>query len=155
MFLFGLYTRISLSAKLPSYLRRFRSVSFYLKKYILKCAEYSHDDQKAKRTLAMCWIFRKKAFYVSGQFRKALSDLIRLSCSSKTNKIQVDLFENELRANSWRVLGFVGASILDLEGDVWTIEFKREQINACFAEWESANVMIETSVEVKLTRGKA
>jgi len=103
----------------------------------------------------MCWIFRKKAFYVSGQFRKALSDLIRLSCSSKTNKIQVDLFENELRANSWRVLGFVGASILDLEGDVWTIEFKREQINACFAEWESANVMIETSVEVKLTRGKA
>jgi hypothetical protein len=38
----------------------------YLKKYILKCAEYSHDDIKGKRTLAMCWVFCKKAFYVSG-----------------------------------------------------------------------------------------
>ena len=54
----------------------------YLKKYITKCSEYSHDDSKGKITLAMCWVFRKKAFYVSGQFRKALSDLIRLICSS-------------------------------------------------------------------------
>jgi hypothetical protein len=58
----------------------------YLKKYTLKCAEYSHDDKKGKQTLAMCWVFRKKAFYVSGQFRKALSDLIGYLCTSKTEK---------------------------------------------------------------------
>lgn len=108
----------------------------YLKKYILKCAEYSHDDKKGKQTLALCWVFRKKAFYVSGQFRKALSDLIRLSCSSKTRKIQVDLLSYELKANSWKVLGFVSVSLLDLNVEIWTIKLTKEQINACYAEWE-------------------
>ena len=84
----------------------------------------------------MCWVFRKKAFYVSGQFRKALSDLIRLSCSSKTRKIQVDLFKNELKANSWRLLGFVDASLLDLDVEIWTVELTKEQIDDCYAEWE-------------------
>ena len=32
----------------------------YLKKYIMKCAEYHHEDSKGKITLAMCWVFRKK-----------------------------------------------------------------------------------------------
>jgi hypothetical protein len=84
----------------------------------------------------MCWVFRKKAFYVSGQFRKALSDLIRLSCSSKTRRIQVDLFNTELRANSWRVLGFIGASLLGVDVEIWTVELTKDQINACYAEWE-------------------
>jgi hypothetical protein len=84
----------------------------------------------------MCWVFRKKAFHVSGQFRKALSDLIRLSCSSKTRKIQVDLFNSELKANPWRKLGFISASLLDIDVEVWTVELTKEQINACYAEWE-------------------
>jgi hypothetical protein len=108
----------------------------YLKKYILKCAEYSHDDRKGKQTLAMCWVFRKKAFYVSGQFRKALSDLIRLSCSSKTRKIQVDLFDSELKPNQWKVLGFVGASLLDIDVETWAVELTKDQIHACYDEWE-------------------
>jgi hypothetical protein len=80
--------------------------------------------------------FRKNAFYVSGQFRKALSDLIRLSCSSKTHKIQIDLFNKELDTNTWRVLGFICASLLDLDVEIWTVELTKEQINACYAEWE-------------------
>ena len=108
----------------------------YLKKYILKCAEYSHYDKKGKQTLAMCWVFRKKAFYVSGQFRKALSDLIRLNCSSKTRKVQIDLFNRELETNSWKVLGFINASLLDLDVEIRTVELTKEQINSCYAEWE-------------------
>ena len=80
--------------------------------------------------------FRKKAFYASGKFRKGLSDLITALCSSKTRKIQVDLFNTELKSNSWRVLGFVGASLLDLDVEIWTVELTKEQINACRAEWE-------------------
>jgi len=107
----------------------------YLKKYIMKCAEYTHDDVKAKQTLAMCWIFRKKAFYVSGQFRKALSDLITSLCSSKTREIQLNLLNEELMSNSWKVLGFIGATLLDPDLDVWTVRLTTEQINACYAEW--------------------
>jgi hypothetical protein len=91
---------------------------------------------KGKKTLAMCWVFRKKAFYVSGQFRKALSDLIRLSCSSKTHKIQVDLFNTKLKANAWKVFCFVGSSLLDIAVEIWTVELTKEQINACYAELE-------------------
>ena len=108
----------------------------YLTKYIMKCAEYQHDDNKGKITLAMCWVFRKKAFYVSGQFRQALSDLIGYLCISKTRKIQVDIFNTELEANSWRVLGFIGASLLDLNVEIWALELTKEQINACYSEWE-------------------
>ena len=111
----------------------------YLKKYIMKCAEYQHDDSKGKITLAMCWVFRKKAFYVSGQFRKALSDLITTLCSSKTRKIQLNLLNEELESNPWRVLGFIGASLLDLDVEVWTFKLTMEQMQRVFEEWEKAN----------------
>jgi hypothetical protein len=108
----------------------------YLTKYILKCAQYSHDDLKAKLTIAMCWVFRKKAFYVSGQFRKALSDLITSLCSSKTRKTQVNLFGSELKSNPWKVLGFIGASLLDFDVEIWTFRITSEDMQKVFSEWE-------------------
>ena len=75
-------------------------------------------------------------FYVSGQFQTALSDLILHLCSSKTRKIQLTLQNEELKSNSWRVLGFVGASLLNLDAEIWTVLLTKEQINDCFAEWK-------------------
>jgi hypothetical protein len=63
--------------------------------------------------------------------------LITALCTSKTRKVQVNLFNTELKANSWRVLGFVGASLLDIDEEIWTMELSKEQINACYAEWET------------------
>jgi hypothetical protein len=109
----------------------------YLKKYIIKCAEYHHEDSKGKITLAMCWVFRKKAFYVSGQFRKALSDLIGYLCTTKTRQIQLDLFNEELKPNTWRVLGFIRASFFNIDVEIWTVKLTQEQINTCYDEWET------------------
>jgi hypothetical protein len=111
----------------------------YLKKYIMKCAEYAHDDVKSRQTLAMCWVFRKKAFYVSGKFRKALSDLITALCSSKTRKIQLNLLNEELKSNPWKVLGFIGTSFLDFDVEVWTFKLTTEQMQSVFSEWEKVN----------------
>jgi hypothetical protein len=111
----------------------------YLKKYIMKCSEYQHDDNKGKITLAMCWVFRKKAFYVSGQFRKALSDLITSLCSSKTQKIQLNLLNEELNANPWKVLGFIGASLLNFDVEIWTFKLNAEQMQTVFHEWERSS----------------
>ena len=105
----------------------------------MKCSEYNCNDDKGKITLALCWVFRKKAFYVSGQFRKALSDLITTLCSSKTRKIQLNLSNEELSSNPWRVLGFIGASLLDLDVEVWTFRFTAKQMQRVFEEWEKAN----------------
>ena len=110
----------------------------YLKKYIIKCAEYDPNDYKGKLTLAMCWVFRKKAFYVSGQFRKALSDLITTLCSSKTRTIQLDLLNEELKSNPWKVLGFIGASLLDFDVEIWTFKLTTIQMQRVFNEWEKA-----------------
>ncbi len=85
---------------------------------MLKCPQYSYDDEEAKWTLAMCWVFRKKAFYVSGQFHKALSDLIIALCSSKTRRIQVDLFKSELKANSRKMLSFISSTLSDFDVEI-------------------------------------
>jgi hypothetical protein len=64
--------------------------------------------------------------------------LISALCSSKTRKVQVDLFNKELGDNAWKVLGFISSSLLDLDVEVWTVELTREQIDLCYAEWEKA-----------------
>ncbi len=108
----------------------------YLKKYIMKCAEYQHDDRKGIITLAMCWVFRKKAFYVSGQFRKALSDLIGYICTSKNHFAQLNLLNEALKPNQWKVLGFIEASLLNFNVKIWTFQLTTEQIDACYSKWE-------------------
>ena len=87
----------------------------------------------------MCWVFRKKAFYVSGQFRKALSDLISTLCSSKTRKIQRNLLNEELKANPWKVLSFIGTSLLGFDVEIWTVKLNAEQMRTVFNEWEKIN----------------
>ena len=108
----------------------------YLEKYIMKCAEFDKRDKKGTLTLAMCWVFRKKAFYVSGQFRQALSDLITALCSSKTRKIQLNLQNEELSPNPWKVLGFIGATLLNFNVEIWTFKLTKEQMQKVFSEWE-------------------
>jgi len=117
----------------------------YLTKYIMKCAEYNREDRKGKVTLALCWVFRKKAFYVSGEFRKALSDLIRSLCSSKTRKVQVNIFGNELEANKWNVLGFVNVFLLESIRvgfiPASTIRLKQEEMEEIFVRWEKLGLL--------------
>lgn len=108
----------------------------YVKKYVTKCSQYQSMDRKAVLTLAMCWGFRKKAYYVSGEFRRALNDLIRQICISKSHFSQVDLSGVVLKANSWKVLGFVGVDVLGVDAVKWVLTLEQAQINACFSEWE-------------------
>lgn len=109
----------------------------YIKKYVTKASHFEGHGKKSVKTLAMCWIFRKKAFYVSGQFKKALSDLIKSLCISKRTLTQVDLFGTVPKSNSWCVLGFVGRKTLGEIGNEWTIPLTKEQINDCFSEWSN------------------
>jgi hypothetical protein len=48
---------------------------YYLEKYLLKNINVEKADSKALKTLALCWAYRKRAFSVSGLFRRLLSDL--------------------------------------------------------------------------------
>jgi hypothetical protein len=46
-----------------------------LKKYLLKGIDLENADSNGLKTLAL-WVYRKRAFAVSGSFRQALNDLI-------------------------------------------------------------------------------
>jgi hypothetical protein len=63
----------------------------YLKKYLLKGIDIEKADSKGLKTLALCWVFRKRAFSVSVQFRKALSDLITYLHNSNKKALQTTL----------------------------------------------------------------
>ncbi len=86
----------------------------YLKKYLLKNINAENADSKALVTLALCWAFMKRAFSVSGQFRRMLSELIRQIRSKRT--IQLTLTGEVLEEEKFH-LGFrreIGFSKLDM-----------------------------------------
>jgi hypothetical protein len=60
-------------------------------------------------------------------------------CSSKTRKIQLNLLNEALKSNPWKVLGFIGASLLDFDVEIWTFKLATEQMQRVFEEWEKAN----------------
>jgi len=41
-------------------------------------------------------------------------------------RFRVELFNNELKSNSWAVLGFIGVSLLELDEKVWTVELTKD-----------------------------
>jgi len=102
----------------------------YLKKYLLKNNDFERADSKALKTLALCWAFRKRAFSVSGQFRRMLSDLIRTMHNSNKHDFQVSLSGEVLDEDRFSVLGFVPIGVVDLSGDVWFSTLDHKQMSS-------------------------
>jgi hypothetical protein len=65
--------------------------------------------------------------------------LIGYLCTSKTRKIQLNLLNEELSPNRWKVLGFIGASLLDFDVEIWTFKLTMEQMQRVFNEWKKIN----------------
>jgi hypothetical protein len=87
----------------------------YLKKYLLKGIDFEKADSKGLKTLALCWIYRKRAFSVSGSFRKALNDLIVDLHNSNKKMVQVTLAGKIIEEEGFVLLGFVGSDVLELD----------------------------------------
>jgi hypothetical protein len=100
----------------------------YLKKYLLKGVNFEKADSKALKTLALCWAYRKRAFSVSGTFRKLLADLISNMHNSNHQTRQITLSGEILEEEKFHVLGFVSAQIIGLRTDVWFWKLDSEQI---------------------------
>ena len=94
----------------------------YLKKYLLKGIDVENADSKGLKTLALCWLYRKRAFSVSGQFRKALSDLISYLHNSNKKTVQVTLSREILPEERFILLGFADGKTIGLNKNVWFIK---------------------------------
>jgi len=102
----------------------------YLKKYLLKGIDFERADSKGLKTLALCWVYRKRAFSVSGSFRKALTDLITDLHNSNKESIQVTLSGNFLVEERFYLLGFINGKVLGLEKNCWFALLTMKQIDS-------------------------
>jgi len=98
----------------------------YQKKYLLKNINVENADSKALKTLALCWAYMKRAFSVSGQFRRMLSELIKQISPRKAS--QTTLSGDVLEDEKFHVIGFVPADILSFRKEVWFSILDRNQI---------------------------
>jgi hypothetical protein len=101
----------------------------YLKKYLLKSIDFENADSKGLKTLALCWVYRKRAFAVSGTFRKALNDLITDLHNSNKPLVQMTLLDEIIPEEQFHLLGFVNGKDLHVEENTWFTILNHEQLN--------------------------
>jgi hypothetical protein len=109
----------------------------YLKKYLLKGIDFENSDSKGLKTLALCWVYRKRAFSVSGSFRKALTDLITDLHNSNRPTAQITLFGEIIPEEKYYLLGFVVGMDLQINEDTWFTILDSNQLdrlNDCLKE---------------------
>jgi hypothetical protein len=101
----------------------------YLKKYLLKGIDFENADSKGLKTLALCWVYRKRAFAVSGSFRKALSDLITELHNSNKPTAQITLFGEIIPEEKYYLLGFVNGEDLQIVDNSWFAILNAKQLD--------------------------
>jgi len=111
----------------------------YLKKYLLKSIDAETKNSLALKTLALCWLFCKRAFSVSGKFRQMLTDLIKTKHNSNHRTQQITLEREIVEEYTYNVLGFVSAEVVRLKNDVWFSKLSSEQISSIEKFLETKN----------------
>ena len=101
-----------------------------MKKYLLKSIDKENKDSKTLKTLALGWIFNKRAFSVSGKFRQMLTDLIKTKHNSNHKTKQTTLKGEIIQEYSYYFLGFVPADVVRLTKDVWFSKLGNEEIKS-------------------------
>jgi hypothetical protein len=101
----------------------------YLKKYLLKGIDFENADSKGLKTLALCWVYRKRAFAVSGTFRKALADLITDLHNSNKPLVQLTLLWEIIPEEKFILLGFINGNKIKLEKNQWFVKLDSEQVS--------------------------
>lgn len=102
----------------------------YLKKYLLKSIDAENKDSKALKTLALTWLFNKRAFAVSGKFRQALIDLIKTKHNSNHKTTQITLDGEQIQEYTYYLVGFVPADVIRLKKDIWYSKLEIQQTKA-------------------------
>lgn len=95
------------------------------------------SGEEATINNAFCWLFKKKAYTISGNFRGAYTEFIRTLRNSKVDLVQVDLFGNQFLV-SWKLIGI--KSGFEIRKAYPELEFTDEwriSLPYCVDEWVS------------------
>jgi proteasome lid subunit RPN8/RPN11 len=99
----------------------------YMKKYQTKTLLAS-DSPKGTRTMSLLWLFRKRGFSVSGDFRTRISDLIRNLHNSKTEIHQARLDGSLEECPIWEFVGVFTGQELGIHHGLWASRLNPAQI---------------------------
>jgi len=102
----------------------------YLKKYLLKSIDKENKDSKTLKTLALAWLFNKRAFSVSGKFRQILTDLKKTKHNSNHKTQQTSLHGELIQEYIYYVLGFVSTDVIYPKNASWFIKLNNEQVKS-------------------------
>jgi len=93
-------------------IRKFREGIRYVTKYLTKTR---NESQIQVLTLALCWLFRKRSFAISGD----MYELIQISIHHR-KRIQIDLLGEEIILNEvWVFIGIFSAEKLGITHNEW------------------------------------
>jgi hypothetical protein len=98
-------------------------------KYILKyLSKTKYTGQSQTLTLALCWIFKKRSFAVSGDFQEAVYTILKI----RYRIIQTDLFGNEVGYRAiWVFIGIFSGLQLGIYLNEWRkVITDKEVLNA-------------------------
>jgi hypothetical protein len=87
----------------------------YAGKYLMKGISAKEAGSKAVKGLAMCWVFRKRSFSLSGDLAKLYADEIKLQSNSNKVKfgyLRLDDSGALLSVTRWRVIGFMESEVV-------------------------------------------
>lgn len=100
----------------------------YMRKYQTKTLLAS-DSPKGVSTMSLMWLFRKRGFSVSGDFRARLHDLIRTLHNSNMEMVQSRLDGSLEESSPWVFVGVFTAAEIGILSDRWTAHLNKEQIS--------------------------
>jgi len=100
----------------------------YMRKYQTKTLLAS-DSPKGVQTMSLMWLFKKRGFSVSGDFRSRLSDLIRTMHNSNMEFGQSRLDGSFEDAKVWEFVGIFSGSELGIHSNKWTFHLNKAQIS--------------------------
>jgi hypothetical protein len=86
------------------------------------------ENVKGLRTLFLSWLFRKRSFSVSGDFREKLLDLISHLHNSNMLKRQIDLFGDVVPEWIYHFIGVYSGERLGIPSGIWVKRFSRSEI---------------------------
>jgi hypothetical protein len=87
----------------------------YAGKYLMKGVSVERAGSKAVKGLAMCWVFRKRSFSLSGHFAKLYAD--EITHHSNSNKVLVAYKRLDgggvlLLVTRWKAIGFMESEVV-------------------------------------------
>lgn len=109
----------------------------YLFKYLTKSIEYENATEKTLKTLALGWVFNKRAFSITNpeNILKIEAVLVQENAQFKPVIVQKTFGETDIPQFSYTLVGFVSESILNLtpeEEKRRTVELSQEAVDEIY-----------------------